>query len=105
MCVEETPPHRSRMADARDLGVRHARGALLYGPPGCGKTLLARELGRSLGVEDDRVFVVNGPELLDKFVGVAEARVRALFERSSQEWARYRLKTDGGASVTASLET
>ena len=78
------------------LGVKHARGALLYGPPGCGKTLLARELARALGVDDDRVTVVSGPELLDKFVGVAELRVRALFERPQEEWERYALKTTGG---------
>ena len=90
----------SRLADddlGARLGARHARGALLYGPPGCGKTLLARELGAALGADDDRVAVVNGPELLDKFVGVAEARVRGLFAPAAEEWARYRLKTDGGA--------
>ena len=56
-------------------GVKHARGRSCMAP-GLRKTLLARELGRALGVEDDRISIVNGPELLDKFVGVAEARVR-----------------------------
>ncbi|KAJ8600237.1 hypothetical protein CTAYLR_001977 [Chrysophaeum taylorii] len=82
--------------ELRALGVAHARGALLYGPPGTGKTLLARELAKAVGAtEDDRLAVVSGPELLDKFVGVAERRVRELFQVPRREWEIYDLK--GGA--------
>ena len=69
---------------ARRLGVSHVRGILLSGPPGCGKTLLARELARSLGAREPQV--VNGPEILDKFVGEAERRVRELFAPAEAEW-------------------
>lgn len=68
---------RANPAAARRLGVSHVRGILLSGPPGCGKTLLARELSRILGAREPQI--VNGPEILDKFIGEAERRVRELF--------------------------
>ena len=62
----------------------HVRGVLLSGPPGCGKTLLARELARALGAREPQI--VNGPEILDKFVGEAERKVRELFAPAEAEF-------------------
>ena len=56
-------------------------GVLLYGPPGTGKTLLARAIAGESGVN----FIhVNGPELLDRYVGESEESVREVFERARQ---------------------
>ncbi|KAJ8600570.1 hypothetical protein CTAYLR_008178 [Chrysophaeum taylorii] len=71
---------------ARRLGVSHVRGVLLSGPPGCGKTLLARHLAKELGAREPRI--VNGPEILDKFVGEAERKVRELFAPAEAEFER-----------------
>ena len=75
---------RANPAAARRLGVSHVRGILLSGPPGCGKTLLARELSRLLGAREPQI--VNGPEILDKFIGEAERRVRELFLPAEREY-------------------
>lgn len=75
---------RANPEAARRLGVNHVRGILLSGPPGCGKTLLARELAALLGAREPQI--VNGPEILDKFIGEAEKRVRALFAPAEQEY-------------------
>mmetsp|Transcript_38 Transcript_38/g.43 ORF Transcript_38/g.43 Transcript_38/m.43 type:complete len:955 (+) Transcript_38:151-3015(+) len=69
---------------ARRLGVNHVKGILLSGPPGCGKTLLARELSVMLGAREPQI--VNGPEILDKFVGEAEKNVRELFRPAELEY-------------------
>jgi vesicle-fusing ATPase len=75
---------RANPKAAKRLGVNHVRGILLSGPPGCGKTLLARELSEMLGSREPQI--VNGPEILDKFVGEAEKNVRALFEPAELEY-------------------
>jgi vesicle-fusing ATPase len=75
---------RANPATARRLGVSHVRGILLSGPPGCGKTLLARELAHILGAREPQI--VNGPEILDKFIGEAEKKVRELFAPAEQEY-------------------
>jgi SpoVK/Ycf46/Vps4 family AAA+-type ATPase len=60
-------------------GLRPPKGALLVGPPGTGKTTLAREVAARLGVP---LIVVNGPEIMSSTVGESEARLRRLFDRA-----------------------
>jgi len=59
------------------LGIEAPKGVLLYGPPGCGKTLLARAVAN----ETDAYFIqVSGPEIIHKFYGESEAHLRKIFE-------------------------
>jgi vesicle-fusing ATPase len=66
-----------------DLGLQPVKGLLLYGPPGCGKTALARELSRLLTERPPKI--VSAPELLDRWVGGSEKLVRALFGDAEAE--------------------
>ncbi|KJA16309.1 hypothetical protein HYPSUDRAFT_47520 [Hypholoma sublateritium FD-334 SS-4] len=61
------------------LGVRPPKGILLYGPPGCSKTVLARACACESGVN---FVAVKGPELLNKFVGESERAVREIFRKA-----------------------
>ncbi len=63
------------------LGVQPARGLLLYGPPGCGKTFLVRAIA---GSGQANVLPVKGAELLSKWVGESERAVRELFRRARE---------------------
>jgi len=67
------------------LGLTPVRGLLLYGPPGCGKTALAREISRALRARSPKI--VSAPELLDRWVGGSEALVRSLFADAEAELA------------------
>jgi len=68
------------------LGMKHCRGILLYGPPGTGKTLMARQIGKMLNAREPKI--VNGPQILDKYVGESEANVRKLFADAEEEEKR-----------------
>ena len=68
------------------LGLDHVRGLLLYGPPGTGKTLMARQIGQMLNSREPKI--VNGPEILDKYVGESEANIRKLFADAEEEQKR-----------------
>ncbi len=90
----------------RDLFARYGlvppKGILLYGPPGCGKTLIAKAVANSLakavadrtGQPDARSYFLNikGPELLNKWVGETERQIRLIFQRAKE-------KSDEGVPV------
>eukprot|EP00923_Selenidium_pygospionis_P025185 GHVN01044367.1.p1 GENE.GHVN01044367.1~~GHVN01044367.1.p1 ORF type:complete len:379 (+),score=39.17 GHVN01044367.1:306-1442(+) len=67
----------------QELGIHHVRGMLLYGPPGTGKTLIARQIGKALQARPPKL--VNGPEILNKFVGQSEENIRNLFKEAEDE--------------------
>ncbi|UXI14908.1 Nuclear pore complex protein Nup205 [Sarcoptes scabiei] len=69
-----------------ELGIKHVRGILLFGPPGTGKTLMARQIGKMLNAREPKI--VNGPQILDKYVGESEANIRKLFEDAEEEQKR-----------------
>jgi len=87
----------------REHGLKPPKGILLYGPPGCGKTLIAKAVANSLakraaersGVKDQKSYFLNikGPELLDKYVGETERQIRLIFARAREKAA------DGSAVV------
>ncbi|GMR02549.1 MAG: proteasome ATPase [Acidimicrobiia bacterium] len=91
--------HRERFA-AYDLAA--PKGVLLYGPPGCGKTLIAKAVANSLAAAvgelsdrgDTRSYFLNikGPELLNKYVGETERQIRLIFQRAKE-------KSDEGVPV------
>eukprot|EP01128_Nolandella_sp_AFSM9_P005106 TRINITY_DN2423_c0_g1_i2.p2 TRINITY_DN2423_c0_g1~~TRINITY_DN2423_c0_g1_i2.p2 ORF type:complete len:548 (+),score=140.96 TRINITY_DN2423_c0_g1_i2:1664-3307(+) len=77
----------SRVYDPRivkNLGIKHVKGMLLYGPPGTGKTLIAKKIGELLNAREPQV--VDGPSILNKFVGKSEENIRKLFEPAEQEY-------------------
>ncbi|MDQ3570024.1 MAG: proteasome ATPase [Actinomycetota bacterium] len=83
----------------RDLFIEHElpapKGILLYGPPGCGKTLIAKAVANSLAqkvgevsadVERRSYFLnIKGPELLNKYVGETERQIRLVFQRAREK--------------------
>jgi len=63
------------------LGIEPHSGILLYGPPGCGKTLLAKVLASE---SDARMFSINGPEIMNKYYGETEAKLRDIFKEAKE---------------------
>ena len=64
------------------LGIDAPKGVLLYGPPGCGKTLIARAIAHET---EANFFSVSGPEIIHKFYGESEAHLRKLFEEAGRK--------------------
>ncbi len=63
----------------KSLGLEVPAGVVFFGPPGCGKTLLAKAVANQSGAN---FISVKGPELLNMYVGESESRVRAVFSRA-----------------------
>jgi len=63
------------------LGIEPPKGVLLQGPPGCGKTLLARAVANE---SEANFFSINGPEIMSKFYGESEARLREMFQQAQK---------------------
>ena len=61
------------------LGIEPPKGVLLHGPPGCGKTLIARAVANET---DAKFFSLSGPEIMHKFYGESEAHLRRVFEQA-----------------------
>ena len=64
------------------LGIDPPKGVLLYGPPGCGKTLIARAVAHET---EAKFFSVNGPEIIHKFYGESEAHLRKIFDEAARQ--------------------
>ncbi|XP_033071076.1 ATPase family protein 2 homolog isoform X1 [Trachypithecus francoisi] len=64
----------------RSYGIPAPRGVLLYGPPGTGKTMIARAVANEVGAY---VSVINGPEIISKFYGETEAKLRQIFAEAT----------------------
>ncbi|MEM0123796.1 MAG: CDC48 family AAA ATPase, partial [Conexivisphaerales archaeon] len=65
----------------RKVGIEPPRGVLLYGPPGCGKTLLAKALANET---DASFYSINGPEIMSKYYGETEAKLRDIFRAAKK---------------------
>ena len=65
----------------RHLGIDPPKGVILYGPPGCGKTLIAKAIANETGAH---FISINGPEIMSKFYGESEARLREVFQEAEQ---------------------
>ncbi|RLI33723.1 AAA family ATPase, partial [Candidatus Bathyarchaeota archaeon] len=64
------------------LGIEPPKGVLLYGFPGCGKTLLAKAVANE---SEANFFSINGPEIMSKFYGESEKRLRGIFEKAQKD--------------------
>jgi ATP-dependent 26S proteasome regulatory subunit len=69
------------------FGLKPLKGIVLHGPPGTGKTMLARELGKLLGCQN--VQLVSSPEIFNKFLGNSEKKIRKIFEGAERMQEKY----------------
>ena len=76
----ELPPRYPEVFER--LGIDAPKGVLLHGPPGCGKTLIARAIAHET---EAQFFAVSGPEIIHKFYGESEAHLRKVFDEATRQ--------------------
>lgn len=70
-------------------GLKPVKGIVMYGPPGTGKTSICRQIGKIFGCEGDRLRLMSGPEVFNKWVGKSEENVRAIFKPAKEAWKKH----------------
>ncbi|XP_051900077.1 ribosome biogenesis protein SPATA5 isoform X2 [Pristis pectinata] len=80
---EDESFNREELSDflVRNMGITPPRGILLFGPPGTGKTMIARAVANEVGAH---IIVINGPEIISKYYGESEAKLRQIFAEATQ---------------------
>lgn len=73
----------------KNLNLKPERGALFYGPPGTGKTLLARNIGKLLEIPEINIKLIVGSDILHKYVGESEKKVRELFQAARNDQTKF----------------
>ena len=63
------------------IGIEPHKGILLFGPPGCGKTLIAKALATE---SNANFYIINGPEIVNKYYGETESRLRDIFQKAKE---------------------
>jgi transitional endoplasmic reticulum ATPase len=64
------------------IGIKPPKGILMHGPPGCGKTMIARAIANETGAS---FFCINGPEIMSKMAGESEKNLRSMFEEATKQ--------------------
>ena len=72
----------------RERGLKAAKGIVFHGPPGTGKTTLARNIGKLLNCDGERFQLISGPEIFNKWVGESESNIRKLFKPAKDAWKK-----------------
>ena len=63
------------------IGIEPHKGILLFGPPGCGKTLIAKALAAE---SKANFYIINGPEIVNKYYGETESKLREIFQKAKE---------------------
>lgn len=77
-----------------ESGLDNIRGMIFHGPPGTGKTSVAKSIADFFGVNGKRLIIVKGPEIFNKYVGESEKNIRQLFEPARNAYKLYGVNSD-----------